>query len=149
MNLYFLTFAMIRLIVKFHGAMQEVDRSQQCSILYTTEDRVYYTQSKISSLESSVQQFYSVSKRDLDREFPDYKEIDISILELLVQRYLSSLRPAHHFRILQSFPFIPFLKRDGIEINIDWQYQIDDGESIHIPLCLLLPFGKTEVNRLY
>ena len=123
--------------------------SVACVILYSTPEQIYYGSPKASAAGDSIQKIYVVPRSELEEQFPNYQMINGTILESLLIGYLDSLRPSHQFRLLQTFPFIPFLQRDGIELNIDWQYQIDDQDPVHILLCLILPWNSTDIRRLY
>ena len=130
-----------------HFFKRRCSTTNPCSIVRQTQERTYYASAEPGKLSGA--HLYFVSTAELCRTFPTHQSVNSTVLSHLVKNYLSELCPAHHYRVLQSFPFVPFLQRDGIEINVDWQYKIDAEEPVRLSLCLFLGWHSSLIQRLY
>ena len=92
---------------------------------------------------------FCTSLSELKRKFPTYASVQRTSLESEIKMYLDTLRPKHTFRLLETYPYITTLQRDGIELDIDWQYRIDTQKVVTLKMCLLLPWSDNSIQRLY
>jgi hypothetical protein len=122
--------------------------TNDCIIAHETKELVFYGSASNFS-NGQLVCLFSTPVSELREKFPTYQKVERSLLETKIKKYLDNLRPAHKFRLLETYPYITTLQRDGIELNIDWQYRIDSKEVVTLKMCLLLPWNSDSMQRIY